>query len=131
MMFNLDTASMISIVVLLALIVAIWRGGAANPVGTRTILDQISRHDQRLQKVEMRIEDTATTAAIGVLTTQLRALEQHTASSGEVIEIQGDVKALRQTVDARLDGLEKASDRTYDTVRRLEDHFVHRGINDK
>jgi hypothetical protein len=121
----LDTASLISAAMLLGLIVAVWRGGAANPVGTRTILDKIGGHDARLRKVETRIEDTATNAAIGVLTVQLRALEAHAASSGEVIEIQGDVKALRATVAA----IEKAADRTEAGVQRIEALFIKRGID--
>lgn len=127
----LDTNSLISIVILFALIVAVWRGGAANPVGTRAILDTLGKYDARLRNVETKSLEAASNAAVTLLAEQVKSLEAHAASSGEVIEIQGDVKLLRSTVEAKFAGLEKSTDRTEAAVQRIEDYFIGRGINGK
>lgn len=138
---------LVSGVIIIGIIVMIWRGGAANPVSTGGLERRIGEHTRRLGSVEEQLKGCATSAALGLLATEMRSLEERAASSGEVLALEGKMVAFDARVDGRLAALEmqfsgkvdridaqlaaltKAADRDGATLERIEGYFIQRGIN--
>lgn len=91
-------------------IVAGWLAGRSNPVGTGVIIARLARGENRFAALEEKVANTATKAELGVLAGQVRSLEEHAASSGEVaalsMEVKGVVASGRRT-EAGIERIER------------------------
>ena len=116
--------------IVLGMMVAIWRGGAQNPVSTGSLNRKVGRIEADLGtlKSELRAVDTRVTEIDrrGATSDDIRGLERK-------LEEQG--KCLSQ-LDSRLDGLSEtvaasnsSAKHTSHQVDRLYDHIVSKGMN--
>jgi len=101
--------------IVIGIFTAIWRGGAANPEGTRTLskgLGQLSGRvgelDQRVGHVEEELDQLQATAATGK---DIQRLEERIA-----------------TVRAEMQGHSELAKRTHASVKRIEDHLIDKGF---
>lgn len=110
---------------------SIWLHGRGNPETTGTLGRQLRSHATKLAEMEETLKGCATTAALGVLSSEVRALEASAASSGEVLALAAKLNGLSDTINAKIDGVKAAADRTEAAVARIEDYFIRRGIEGK
>lgn len=124
----MDWQVLVSLGILIAVVAAVWRGGQANPVGTRQILDRLGAFDRRLKKVEGKTSEAASRAAVLVLAEKIERLEEHAASSGEVLALAEKINGVEGRLRVQIEGVEKAADRTEAAVQRIEGYFIEQGM---
>ncbi|RHW17186.1 hypothetical protein D1610_11595 [Sphingomonas gilva] len=101
------------------LIYAIWRGGSSNPVGTGQLQRQLNTIGAEVKTLKTDVGGCALKSDLEGLRGELTEMEKRVASSGEVIALQGQIA----TLNARIAGIEKLTDRTDATVTRIEDYL--------
>jgi outer membrane murein-binding lipoprotein Lpp len=127
-----DIASIAICLLIIALVLfSFFKHGRGNPETTGSLGRQLRSHATKLAEMEETLKGCATTAALGILSTEVRALEANAASSGEVLALAAKLNGLSDTINAKIDGVKAAADRTEAAVARIEDYFIRRGIDGK
>ena len=133
MTFDFDT--LISIVILLAIAATIWRGGSKNPVGTGALERQISGLQATVKSIGDRVGGLATKDELASLKREIEEIDARTASTADIQEVKGDIKALGVQLDGetrrlgeRIGAVKDAADRTEQGVQRIEGYFLQRGV---
>lgn len=108
--------------ILLLVFWSVHRHGRGNPENTGHL-------GRRLKDVEATLQGCATRGSLDLLAEQVRNLESHAASSGEVIELGAKINGIENTLIAKIDAVAKAADRTEAGVQRIEGYFLQRGVN--
>lgn len=122
---------MIGLFIVAIVLFAFWKHGRGNPETTGSLARQLRTHGLKFAEMEETLKGCATTAALGVLASEVRALEQSAASSGEVLALAAQMAGMRETLNTKIDGVKAAADRTEAAVARIEDYFIRRGIDGK
>ncbi|MEO7691274.1 MAG: hypothetical protein ABIS51_18465 [Sphingomonas sp.] len=114
----------IAAAIVIAVFWTVHRHGRGNPENTGHL-------GRRLREVETTLKGCATRGSLDLLAEQVRNLESHAASSGEVVALEGKINGMEGTLSAKIDAVAKAADRTEAGVQRLEGYFLQRGVNGK
>ncbi|MEO6217745.1 MAG: hypothetical protein ABIO86_17080 [Sphingomonas sp.] len=114
----------IAAAIVIAVFWTVHRHGRGNPENTGHL-------GRRLKDVEVTLQSCATRGSLDLLAEQVRNLESHAASSGEVIELGARINGIESTLVAKIDAVGKAADRTEAGVQRIEGYFLSKGINRK
>jgi len=106
---------------------SVHRHGRSNPQGTGTLSRQIGKLFAEVSTLKSKLANTATKAELGILSGEVRSLEQMAASSGEVIALEGKINQLRAELEGRaaaiaqkVEGLKDTGDHTREGVARIE-----------
>ncbi|MBV1917598.1 MAG: hypothetical protein KUG65_06010 [Sphingomonadaceae bacterium] len=97
--------------IVVGLFVAIWKGGAANPEGTG-----------RLGRKVTHLSGTVTglSGRVGHVETELEELKAVAATAKDI-----------ETLRAEMAGDRDLAKRTWESVRRIEEHLIEKGLNGK
>lgn len=139
---SIDWASVAISLAIIALVLLVhWRGQRVGIAGTQAgtgSARQINKLFAEVSSIKDRVEGLASRPELTLLASQLKALEQHAASSGEVYAVEGKINALRsqlegniKTLHAELQGVAKAADRTEDAVQRIEGILIKQALGGK
>lgn len=109
-------------------VLSAWRYGRLNPENTGRLGKEIGKLSSDFKKLEERVGGCATTAALGLLASEVRSLEAGAASSGEMLALEGKINALAEKIDATVGGLRESSDRTWEAVDRMQRFFIEEGL---
>lgn len=99
----------IIVFIVFGIVVAIWKGGSANPVGT-------GRLSSRVGKL---------TGQVGTLSTRMKHVEDEVDELKVVAATTKDIERLEQRMTAH----EQLAERTWRSVRRIEEHLIEKGLN--
>ena len=102
--------------------------GRENPETTGTLSRQIQSHHTQIAALETSLEECATRGAVNLLAEQVRSLEAHGATSGEVLALEAKINALATTVTAQLGSVAHSTERTERAIARIEGDFIERGV---
>ncbi|PTS73813.1 hypothetical protein DBR17_17840 [Sphingomonas sp. HMWF008] len=102
--------------------------GRENPETTGTLSRQIQSHRTQIAALETSLEECATRGAVNLLAEQVRNLEAHGATSGEVLALEAKINALSTTVTAQLATVAHSTERTERAIARIEGYFIERGV---
>ncbi|RYY25225.1 MAG: hypothetical protein EOP62_14280 [Sphingomonadales bacterium] len=118
----------IAAAIVIAVFYSVHRHGRGNPEGTGAL-------DRRMQKVEQTLKGCATRGSLDLLAEQVRNLEAHAASSGEVAAIEGkinlaraEIQGVRDLMSERISGVAASAKRTEEGVQRIEKFFLEAGM---
>lgn len=100
--------------------IAIWRGGAGNPVGTGQIAKQVSA---------MKSELTGLSTRIGFVEHEMEELKEESASTKDIEQLRALMEQQISTVRAEMAGHRELAQRTYSSVERIERFLIDRGLN--
>ena len=120
---------MIAGVIVAAVFFAVWKHGRGNPETTGHLGRKLSRQEAAIASLEAKLEGCATRGAMDLLAEQVRSLEAHSASSGEVIAVQTHLNGVANELNAKIDGVRRTADRTDAAVSRIEGYFLQKGVN--
>lgn len=119
-----DGETLLSLLILASFAWMMWRGGSRNPVGTGSLQKQLNQIGSDVRQLKTTAAGGATKEEVTKLRGELEELEKRTASSAEIVALQGDVKVLHTKIDAN----SRAADRTEEAVQRIEGLFLQRGV---
>jgi len=110
----------ISLVIVALVFWSVHRHGRTNPESTGKLSREIKKQAAAITALETKVGACATRGALDLLAEQVRNLEAHAASSGEVIHLSAQLAGLRELMEAKLNALEDAKNETREGVRRIE-----------
>ncbi len=99
----------------LGIVVAIWRGGAANPQGTGKLANQMHA---------MKSEITGLSTRVGSMEYEVTELKEDSASTKDIERLEEKIS----TVRAEMAGNRELAERTYTSVERIERMILERGL---
>jgi hypothetical protein len=133
---TLDWQTLLSLLILAAFAVMIFRQGSKNPVGTGSLQKQLNTIGSDLRSMKTDISGLASKSELHAVQAELMQIEQRTASSGELLGIQGQISALHErfdgrcgTLDVKIDAVAASARRTEAGVERIEGYFLQRGVD--
>lgn len=121
---QIDWEAVLSFLMLSAIAVAIWRGGGKNPVGTGALQRQLNTIGSKVGRIEDALEGKCSTADLAALRGEIRQIEAGTATSKELLALQGELHVVAEKVN----GWGRATERTELMLQRIEGHFLRKGI---
>jgi outer membrane murein-binding lipoprotein Lpp len=125
-----DIASIAFCVLIIGLVLfAFYRHGRGNPETTGAIARRQGAIEKAMAMLETSLEGCATRGALDLLAEQVRNLEAHAASSGEMNALEQKINGMDLTLNAKIDGVRHAADRTEAAVSRIEGYFLQKGVN--
>ena len=125
-----DIASIVfCLLIATAVLFAFYRHGRGNPETTGAIARRQGRIEAEIAELSSSLRGCATRGALDLLAEQVRNLEAHSASSGEVVALELKINGLSETLNAKIDGVRMAADRTEAAVSRIEGYFLQKGVN--
>lgn len=114
-----------SIIILLAMLYAAFRGGKENPVTARQLSIDVHKIKNRIQVIDLELQSAATKGDIEKLRADIAANTSAGASSSEVSELKEKVAV----VCTKVEGLESTGRDTAAGVKRIEGYFLQKGID--
>lgn len=112
-MMQIDTASILALAIIVALIFLGWRGRTG---GDRHILREHSKLKSRLTSVEEALKSCATKADIAAVSGKIDALEEYAASAGDINALEGKINVIGE----RVDGVKGVALDTRESVKVIE-----------
>jgi hypothetical protein len=121
---QLDVASILALGLLVALVFLAVRSNKGSPQLDRALVREHAKLKNRIAKVEADLSGCATKVDIMALSGKIEALEEHAASAGDINALEGKVNVAL----AKIDAVEKSSDRTAKGVERIETFLIEKGL---
>lgn len=110
-------------VIIMGIIVAIWKGGSANPEGTGSLGKKLTRLDAHVGDIDQWVER---------VNAELARLDSHAASKADIKRLERSVEAVKVEV-AELAQKAASREATLDHVKhqvdRLYDYIVNKGMS--
>jgi predicted nucleic acid-binding Zn-ribbon protein len=121
---QVDWDTLLSVVILIAIALVIFRGGSKNPVGTGQLQSQLNTIGSKIVRIEAKLADTCSAADLEQLRGEIQQIESGTASSVELVALQGEL----HVVGEKVNGWGEATRRIEKMVDRMHDHFIQKGM---
>lgn len=109
---------------------SVWHHGRGNPESTGTLARQLRSHGARIDGLQEGLKGCATRGALDLLAEQVRNLEAHAASSGEVLALERKITGMNDTLGERIAAVKDTGEDTRAGVRRIE-AILMKGALDK
>lgn len=112
---QLDLGSILALGLIAGLFLLGWRANRA-PGADRALLKEHSQLKGRISALEEGFKGCATRADVAALSGKIDALEEHTASSGEMNALEGKINVIGE----RVDGVKEMMHDTRESVKVIE-----------
>lgn len=126
---QIEFSSIVAAVLLMTVITLALLSRRQQRMGTtgldRALVKEHGKLKDRMAAVEAQLSSCATKADMAALSGKIDALEEHSASAGDINALEGKVNAALVKIEA----VEKAADRTEAGVSRIEGYLMQRGID--
>lgn len=105
--------------IILSIGYVVWRGGAANPEGTRSLGEKVSGLASKV---------VALSGRVGHVENEMKELKQEAATTKDIDRLEGMVDEKLKTVMAQMDGHRELSAATNRNVDRIVNILLEKGL---